>query len=139
MNSRPVRNRFVPILAAALLAAGGAALQSGAASAQRGAQVTAAQLRATGQVGEQADGYLGLVGPATPALRSQVNSVNIRRRAAYTRLAASRGVQIAAVAATMACELFATSVLPGQYYRLTDGLWRRRAGNAPVQRPSFCP
>ena len=101
--------------------------------------VTAAQLRATGQVGEQADGYLGVVGTATPELRSRVNSVNIRRRAAYTQLASRRGVQIVAVAATMACELLATSVLPGQYYRLSDGVWRRRIGNSPVQRPSHCP
>jgi hypothetical protein len=101
--------------------------------------VTAAQLRATGQVGEQADGYLGIVGTATPELRRLVDSVNIRRRAAYIRLADTRRVQVVAVAATMACELLATSVLPGQYYRLSDGVWRRRMGNAPVQRPSHCP
>jgi hypothetical protein len=102
--------------------------------------VTAAQLRATGQVGEQSDGYLGIVGgAATPELRSRVNAVNIRRRAAYIQLADRRGVQVVAVAATMACELLATSVLPGQYYRLPDGAWHRRAGNAPVQRPSHCP
>lgn len=124
--------RFIFIVAAA-------AALAGPASAQQGAVVTAAQLRATGQVGEQADGYLGVVGAATPELRARVASVNIRRRAAYTRLAAARRVQIVAVAATMACELFATSVLPGQYYRLTDGVWRRRIGNAPVQRPSYCP
>jgi uncharacterized protein YdbL (DUF1318 family) len=102
--------------------------------------VTAAQLRATAQVGEQSDGYLGIVGDAaTPELRRQVNSVNIRRRSAYIQLADRRGVQVVAVAATMACELLATSVLPGQYYRLADGVWRRREGNAPVRRPSHCP
>lgn len=102
--------------------------------------VTAAQLRSTGQVGEQSDGYLGIVGDAaTPELRRQVQSVNIRRRSAYIQLADRRGVQVVAVAATMACELLATSVLPGQYYRLPDGAWRRRAGNTPVQRPSHCP
>jgi len=102
--------------------------------------VTAAQLRATGQVGEQADGYLGIVSDAAPAqLRSQVNSINIRRRSAYIQLAGRRGVQPVAVAATMGCELLATAVLPGQYYRLRDGVWRRRVGNAPVQRPSYCP
>lgn len=138
MNSRPVAIR-IPFVAAAILAlAAPAGLVSASAAAQAG-QATAAELRATGQVGEQADGYLGLVGPGTAELRNRVVSVNIRRRAAYTKLASRRGVQIAAVAATMACELFATAVLPGQYYRLTDGVWRRRAGNAPVQRPSFCP
>ena len=102
--------------------------------------VTAAQLRATGAVGEQSDGYLGIVGEAaTPELRRQVNSVNIRRRSAYIQLADRRKVAVTAVAATMACELLATSVLPGQYYRLPDGVWRRRAGNAPIPRPSYCP
>lgn len=100
--------------------------------------VTAAQLRATGLAGEQADGYLGVVATVSPEFRSQVNSINIRRRAAYTRLADRRGVPIAAVAATMACELFATAVLPGHYYKLPDGVWRRRVGNAPVQRPDYC-
>ena len=131
MNSRLVLRSLAILAAAAALAAVPAGAQ--------GVPMTAAQLRATGQVGEQSDGYLGVVGAATPELRSRVNSVNIRRRAAYTKLASARGVQIAAVAATMACELFATSVLPGQYYRLTDGVWRRRIGNAPVQRPSYCP
>jgi len=100
--------------------------------------VTAAQLRATGLAGEQSDGYLGVVASASPEFRSQVNSINIRRRAAYTRIAETRRVPVTDVAATMACELFATSVLPGHYYRLPDGVWRRRIGNAPVQRPNYC-
>ncbi len=100
--------------------------------------VTAAQLRATGLAGEQSDGYLGLVSSASPEFRSQVNAINIRRRAAYTQLSDRRRVPLAAVAATMACELFTTAVLPGHYYKLPDGVWRRRVGNAPVQRPDYC-
>lgn len=99
---------------------------------------SAGQLRATGRVGEQANGYLGIVGEATATLRSQVSAVNIRRRAAYTELAAKRRVSVEEVAATMACEIFATAVQPGQYYRLADGIWRRREGNAPVPRPAYC-
>jgi uncharacterized protein YdbL (DUF1318 family) len=99
---------------------------------------SASDLRATGQVGEQANGYLGIVGSASADLRARVNAVNIRRRAAYTGLAGKRGVQIEEVGATMACEIFATSILPGQYYRLADGVWRQREGNAPVPRPSYC-
>ena len=119
------------LIAFALLAS----LAAGTAAAQ---PVTAAQLRATGLAGEQSDGYLGVVANASPEFRSQVNSINIRRRAAYTQISDRRGVPLAAVAATMACELFATAVLPGQYYKLADGTWRRRAGNAPVQRPNYC-
>jgi uncharacterized protein YdbL (DUF1318 family) len=98
----------------------------------------AGQLRATGQVGEQADGYLGLVAAAPADVRSQMESVNIQRRAAYTRLASQRGATIEEVAAATACQLFATRVGPGQYYRLPDGVWRRRNGSEPVPRPSHC-
>lgn len=99
---------------------------------------SASELRASGEAGEQANGYLGIVGTPTTSLRSRVNAVNIRRRAAYTDLAGKRGVQIEEVAATMACEIFATAVQPGQFYRLADGVWRKREGNAPIPRPSYC-
>lgn len=98
----------------------------------------AAQLRASGHVGEQADGYLGLVDAASADVRSQMESVNIQRRAAYTQLAAQRGATIEEVAAATACQLFATRVAPSQYYRLPDGVWRRRNGAEPVPRPSHC-
>lgn len=100
---------------------------------------TAAQLRATGQVGEQADGYLGLVSASAPAnVRSQMDAVNIERRTAYTDRARQRGVTIEAIAAATACQIFASRVGPGQYYRLPDGTWHQRNGNEPVTRPSNC-
>ena len=97
-----------------------------------------AELRATGMVGEQADGYLGLVGSASADIRARVDAVNIRRRARYTERAAARGATIEEFAASTACEIFASRVLPGQYYRLADGVWRRRNGNEPVPLPSHC-
>ena len=100
-------------------------------------QDASAQLRASGQVGEQADGYLGLVGSAPAAVRAQVDSVNIKRRAYYTDLAAKRGAKIEEVAATTACELFRTKVASGQYYRLPDGVWRQR-DSAPIPLPGYC-
>ena len=97
-----------------------------------------AELRATGEVGEQADGYLGLVCSASGEIRARVDAVNIQRRAFYTQRAASRKSTIEEFAATTACELFATKVQPGQYYRLPDGVWRRRNGQEPVPLPSYC-
>jgi uncharacterized protein len=99
---------------------------------------SSAELRASGQVGEQADGYLGLVGSAPADVRAQVDAVNIKRRAAYTDLAAKRGVKIEEVGATTACQILASRVLPGQYYRLPDGVWRKRDGNTPIPLPSYC-
>jgi uncharacterized protein YdbL (DUF1318 family) len=98
----------------------------------------AGQLRATGLVGEQADGYLGLAGSAPANVRAQMEQVNIQRRAAYTQLAAQRGATIEEVAAATACQLFASRVAPGQYYRMPDGVWRTRNGNEPVPRPAHC-
>jgi len=98
----------------------------------------AGQLRASGLVGEQSDGYLGLVGSAPAAVRAQMEQVNIQRRAAYTQLATNRGATIEEVAAATACQLFAGRIGPGQYYRLPDGVWRQRNGNEPVPRPSHC-
>ena len=53
--------------------------------------------RAAGSVGERYDGYLGVAGPVPAAVRSQVASINIRRRALYSNLAAARGVSPAPV------------------------------------------
>ena len=100
-------------------------------------QDASAELRASGQAGEQADGYLGVVGSAPASLRAQVDAVNIKRRAYYTDLAAKRGAKIEEVAATTACELFRTKVAPGQYYRLPDGVWRQRDA-APIPLPAYC-
>ena len=39
--------------------------------------------RSSGQVGEKMDGYLAVVGAATPALQRMVNDINIKRREVY--------------------------------------------------------
>ena len=129
-------NRQMKLILAAGL--GVAAVIGGTGVAYVMYQDASAELRASGKVGEQADGYLGVVGSADASLRAQVDAVNIKRRAYYTDLASKRGAKIEEVAAATACEIFASRVGPGQYYRLADGVWRRREGNAPVPRPSYC-
>jgi uncharacterized protein len=131
-----MNRRTKTILAAGIAAAvllGGA----GTAYAMLG-QDAAASLRASGQVGEQADGYLGIVGSVPASVRAQVDSVNIQRRAYYTDLAARRGAKIEEVAATTACELFRTKVAAGQFYRGTDGAWKKREAGQPVPLPAYC-
>lgn len=111
---------------------------AGGAGAAYALQVDAsATLRSSGQAGEQADGYMGVVGNAGGDIRSQVEAINIKRRAFYTDLAQKRGVKIEEAAASTACEIFRSRVQPGQYYRLTDGVWRKR-DNTPVPLPSYC-
>ncbi|HEX9933045.1 MAG TPA: YdbL family protein [Allosphingosinicella sp.] len=120
---------------AAVLALGLAGVSGLAAAAM---QESAAELRATGLVGEQYDGYLGLVGSASPRVRSQMDAVNIRRRAYYTALARQRRAQIEEVAAATACEIFETRVAAGEYYLMPDNVWRRREGTEPLPRPGYC-
>jgi uncharacterized protein YdbL (DUF1318 family) len=122
------------ILAAAI---GVAAIVGGTGVAYALQADASAQLRASGQAGEQADGYLGIVGSPSADLRAQIDAVNIKRRAYYTELAASRGAKIEEVAATTACELFRSKVGQGQYYRLPDGVWRQRDAS-PIPLPGYC-
>lgn len=107
---------------------------SPAASAQTPA-VDAA--RAAGVVGERFDGYLGVAGQPSAAVRSQVTGINIRRRALYTRLATSRGVTVSEVGITAGCELLAR-VAAGQAYMLPDGAWRRRSPGQAAPIPDYC-
>src|SRR5690349_11813815 len=124
MPSRATREYFDMTRRLKIILALGAAVAAGVAGAAYAQADASAQLRASGQAGEQADGYMGVVGSAPANVRAQVEDVNIKRRAVYTDLAAKRGVKIEEAAAATACEIFATRVQPGQYYRLSDGVWR---------------
>ncbi len=93
--------------------------------------------RAAGQVGERYDGYLGYVTTPSSQLRGQVESVNIRRRALYSDLAAKRGASRVEVGITAGCELLG-SVAVGQAYLLGDNVWRRRAPSQAVPIPNYC-
>ncbi|HZF43169.1 MAG TPA: YdbL family protein [Sphingomonadaceae bacterium] len=114
-------------------AVGAAAFASSAVVAQGDESAT---LRASGAVGEQADGYLGVVDSAPSSVRDQVNAINIKRRAFYTEIARTRGATVQEVAVATACGLFKNKVQPGQFYRLPDGVWRKREG--AVELPAYC-
>ena len=124
-------------LGLAVAAGGAGAAYAYAAQGSDGA-ARSARLRASGHAGEQVNGYMHVVGDAPRDIHDEVNAVNIVRRALYTELARRRGVTIEEAAASTACQIFATRVQPGQYYRLSDGVWRRRNGSEPVPLPSYC-
>ena len=67
------RNAKIAALIAAGLTLAGAATY---AVAQSASLISVAL--SEGQVGEQADGYMGLRGPATSALKSEVDAINIK-------------------------------------------------------------
>src|SRR6476619_5183010 len=81
-----------------------------AASAQSPA-VNAA--RAGGLVGERYDGYLGIAGAVSPAVRSQVATINIQRRKLYSDLAARKGASPQEVGITAGCALLARVAVGG--------------------------
>jgi len=112
-----------------------AALVLGAPVAAQTPAVDAA--RGSGIVGERFDGYLGLTGVASGAVRSQVATINIRRRALYSNLAASRGASPQDVGITAGCQLLAR-VGAGEAYMLADGVWRRRAAGQGAPVPNYC-
>lgn len=91
--------------------------------------------RSAGEIGEQPDGYLGVVGAGTPALRALVGNINIQRKAKYTESAAA-GATIEQFAFTSGCNLILKTT-PGEKYRGPDGSWKTRSG-APPERDPRC-
>ncbi len=105
------------------------------AQAQRDPAYAAA--RANGTVGEQTDGYLGIVGEATPELQRLVNDINIRRRAVYAEKAQENNATLEQYATTAGCQAIARTV-PGEKYQAPDGTWKTRTAEAP-DRLAICP
>lgn len=124
------------LLFAALLALG---LTAPAASAQQSDAVVA-QARASGLVGEQADGFLGFVPGAqiSADLRGRVEQINIRRRTLFATRASERDVSVNEMAAAVACEIFAERIAVGERYRDQNGQWRQHTASQPVAMPTFC-
>ena len=103
-------------------------------SAQRDPAYQAA--RAGGQVGEQPDGYLGVVGAGTAELRALVSNINIQRKAAYTARAQASGATVEQLAFTSGCRLIEQTGA-GEKYRTPGGTWATRGAGAP-ERAGAC-
>ena len=93
--------------------------------------------RAAGSIGERYDGYIGIAAPVSGAVRSQVATINIRRRSLYSSLAGRNGVSPQEVGITAGCQLLA-GVAVGQAYLLSDGVWRRRPAGHGAPVPDYC-
>lgn len=120
--------RKMMIVAGAMALAG----LSAAASAQRDPAYAAA--RSAGEIGEQPDGYLGLVGAGNGELRALIGDLNIKRKAAYTAQAASTGATVEQFAFTSGCNLI-EATRPGEKYRTPGGVWKTRTAAAPERDP----
>ena len=89
--------------------------------------------REQGLVGEQPDGYLGIVGTPTPELRALVNDINIQRKREYTNQAAASST-VQQMAFVTGCNLILRTA-PGEKYRTPDGRWLTRGAEPPVRDP----
>ena len=121
-------------LAGALLALSCVAISTPA-TAQRDPAYAAA--REAGRIGEKVDGYLGIVGEATPALQRLVDEINIKRRAVYARKAQENNATLEQYAMTAGCQAIARTV-PGEKYQAPTGEWRTRTDQPPLRDPR-CP
>ena len=127
--NKQFRNRGKVLLAGAVLIAG----ISSAAFAQRDPAYAAA--RAAGQVGEQPNGYLGVVSGGASA-QAIVDKINIQRKATYAEKAQAAGVTINDYGVTFGCNLIAQTQ-PGEKYKAPDGSWKTRTAAAP-ERSASC-
>ncbi|WP_394728076.1 YdbL family protein [Altererythrobacter sp. GH1-8] len=108
---------------------------AGVAYAQRDPAYEAA--RSSGQVGEKMDGYLGIVGSASPDLQRLVDDINIKRKAVYSQRAQEARATLEEYALTAGCQAIARTV-PGEKYQAPDGSWQTRTSAPPIRDPR-CP
>lgn len=122
------------------LAAGAAALVLSAAGATALAadrDPAYASAKASGKVGEQVDGYIGIVGQGTPELRRIVDDINIKRKAVYAQKAKEQHATIEEYAFTSGC-LLISQTKPGEKYQAPDRSWQTRTSAPPIRDPR-CP
>ncbi|USU04614.1 YdbL family protein [Sphingomonadaceae bacterium OTU29MARTA1] len=97
---------------------------SAGAMAQRDPAYAAA--REAKQVGEQPDGYLGVVSGGA-SVQAMVRDINIKRKAAYTASAQASGSTVEQFAFTSGCNLVA-KVGQGEMYKTPSGQWKENTG-----------
>ena len=84
------------------------------------------EAKRAGWVGEQRDGYLGLVSEQVPAgVRELLARVNQERRSSYQDIAAKNNLDVRAVEA-LAAEKALQKTAPGLYIQAADGSWVKK-------------
>ena len=117
-----MRFKTLKIAAAALLLAGAAAPALADLAADKAAVEAA---KAAGTVGEQGDGYLGIVSSADGTVTAAVNAINAGRADVYAQTAAKSGVTRDAAGQATGAQLIARTPA-GQYVKPLGGGWTRK-------------
>lgn len=81
--------------------------------------------KSAGWVGEQPNGYLGVVPGAPGNAQALVSDINAKRQAKYESIASSQGTTLRAVE-TVAGEKLIKRAKPGEYIMTPSGQWVRK-------------
>lgn len=88
------------------------------------AALTLEEAKTSGAVGEQTDGYLGVVKDAAD-VRALVEDVNAKRRAEYQRIAGENGVSVTDIEQIAGKKAVERAAAAGQWVRLPSGEWKQ--------------
>jgi uncharacterized protein YdbL (DUF1318 family) len=111
---------MIAIAAAALMLAGTPALAQGAAE-----KATVDAAKAAGTVGEQGDGFLGIVTTADAAVTAAVTAINAGRAQVYADTGAKSGAGREAAGQAVGTQLIARTPA-GQFVKPLGGAWTRK-------------
>jgi uncharacterized protein YdbL (DUF1318 family) len=106
-------------------ALGAVAAPTIAAAQSQAAKAAVDAAKAAGKVGEQGDGYLGIVADADSALRAAVAEINAGRKQVYMDTASKTGATPEAAGEATARQLI-TRVPTGQYFKPLGGTWTKK-------------
>ncbi len=117
MQGKQILFRFMAVLAVSVTM-----IAVGASSAWS-ADIRSA--KASGQIGEQLNGYLGIISSAPGDVRTLVQQINQKRRAVYQNIASKNGTSLQAVE-QMAAKKTISKTPHGQYIQSSSGGWVRK-------------
>ena len=136
MSFREDRLKHRPLaLAAGALSLALLSLSAPASAQQRDPAYAAA--RASGEVGEKADGYLGFPTAPNASVKRMADDINIKRKSVYAEKAQANAATVEEYAFTAGC-LAILRTVPGEKYQAPDGSWRTRTAEPPL-RSELCP
>ncbi len=130
-----MKNTVEMLIAAALL---GSATSSAMAYQSGGRDPAYQSARTQGLVGEGNDGYLDFVSTPSASVKALVESINIKRKEAYTKIALDTKVTVSCAAQRAARELISSKMVPGEKYQATDGSWQTRTSDIPEVATPAC-
>ena len=118
------RQKFLTAIAGL---AGALALATTASGQSAAVKATVDAAKARGEVGEQADGFLGFVkSGASAEVRAAVTETNAGRAQVYREAAQKNGVSLEAAGAAAYVEVIQARIKPGEHYRGPNGQWVRK-------------